>query len=63
MTSQQAAAMVQAINSVQLYVPPILFSALAASEAAIALLAIARGQTVCFPSGLQAPLPITGDVE
>lgn len=49
MTDQQAKALIAAINSMQPYVPPILFAGAALSEAGAAVAAIARGDVVCVP--------------
>jgi len=53
MTQQQALAFVQAINSMQPYVPPMIFSSVINSDVARMLAAIANNQAICEVKSLQ----------
>lgn len=47
MNQQQALAFVQAINTIQPYVPPLIFSAVINSDVARTLAAVANNQATC----------------
>jgi hypothetical protein len=53
MNPQQAAAFVQAINAMQPYVPPMIFSGVVHSDVARLLAAVANGQAICEVKSVQ----------
>ena len=55
MTKDQAFALVQSINAMQPYVPPVVFSSVINSDAARLLAMIAGGQAVCEIKPLAEP--------
>jgi hypothetical protein len=57
MNQQQALAFIQAVNTMQPYVPPLIFSAVINSDVARALATIANNQAVCEVK------TVRGDVE
>lgn len=57
MTSQEAAAIIRAINFMQPYVPPMLFSNVLPPELGAVLSAVAREEVVCVASCKGAAAP------